>query len=253
MPAKRTTVFLFLILLLAAGCSNQPTLPPMPTLPVSAPPTSTPGPTLAVTPAPLQTLTGPTQPAIEPPQGSPTPFTPFAASVAVDNLNLRQQPGHLSGILRMLMKDAPLSVLGQAPGGEWIYVQTTEGDRGWVYWQLISSPTDLRACPVVNPEGAQVVRGQLTNQAGRAVTGVQFALEQGSQRTDATTDSDGIFYAFFPPSASGEWVASYVAIRCESSLMDADCSCPAGLCNGTDPVSINFSLPSEGTLTFVWK
>jgi hypothetical protein len=106
---------------------------------------------------------------------------------------------------------------------------------------------------VLIPEGIQTVRGQLTDKAGQPVMGVQFAVEQGDLRSDGMTDAQGIFYVFLPSDASGEWVASFTAISCDSPLMDANCNCRVGACNGPDPVSINFSLPTEGTLTFIWK
>lgn len=257
----RLSWLLIVILLLAAGCSNLPTLPPMPTLPVSAPPSATPAPVqlITATTLPGQAATdlpvgnATSLPTNGVPTAATTPYTPFAASAAVESLNLRVQPGHLSEIVRMLVLDTPLTVLGQTPGGEWIFVQTAEGVTGWVFWQLITSETDLRACPVLIPEGIQTVRGQLTDKAGQPVMGVQFAVEQGDQRSDAMTDAQGLFYFFLPADASGEWVASFTAISCESPLMDANCNCRVGACNGPDPVSINFSLPTEGTLTFIWK
>ena len=261
MLRKRLTTIWVLLLVVASGCSGLPTLPPMPTLPVSAPPSATPAPVVSTSAAPLPTLVSTDIPGGQAtglatnsiPTTATTPYTPFTARAAVDSLNLRVQPGHLSEIVRMLTKDMPLTVLGQTPGGEWIFVQTAEGVTGWVFWQLITSASDLRACPVLLPDGVQTVRGQLTDKAGQPVRGVQFAVEQGDQRSDAMTDPQGIFYVFLPPTASGEWVASFTAISCDSPLMDASCNCRAGACNGPDPVSINFSLPTEGTLTFTWK
>jgi hypothetical protein len=257
----RLTTIWVLLLVVASGCSGLPTLPPMPTLPVSALPSSTPAPTLASIATPLTTQV-PSDSATALPTSQPgqptsavtnTPYTPFTAKPAVEGLNLRVQPGHLSEIIRMLDEDAVLSVLGQTPGGEWIFVQNSEGISGWVFKYLLTSASDLNACPVLIPDGVQVVRGQLTDKAGLPLRGVQFAVEQGDQRSDGITDAGGIFFVFLPASASGEWVASYTAINCSSPLMDADCNCLPGACNGPDPVSINFSLPTEGTLTFIWK
>jgi hypothetical protein len=258
---KHLTIIWVSLLVVASGCSGLPTLPPMPTLPVSAPPSATPAPFQLITATPLPDQAATILPVGNatslPTNGVPTvattPYMPFSARAAVDSLNLRVQPGHLSEIVRMLTQDTPLTVLGQTPGGEWIFVQTAEGITGWVFWQLITSETDLRACPVLIPEGIQTVRGQLTDKAGQPVVGVQFAVEQGDLRSDGMTDAQGIFFVFLPSDASGEWVASFTAISCDSPLMDANCNCRVGACNGPDPVSINFSLPTEGTLTFIWK
>lgn len=252
---------LIFVLVFVAGCSNLPTLPPMPTLPISAPPSATSAPTFPSIATTLPTQAPPDSatalPTNQPGQSTPavisTPYTPFTAQPSVAGLNLRVQPGHLSEIIRMLEQDVMLTVLGQTPGGEWILVQNSEGISGWVFRYLLTSTSDLNACPLIIPEGVQVVRGQLTDQAGQPISGVQFAVEQGKQRSDGITDTSGIFYVFLPPSASGEWVASYAAINCSSPLMDTDCNCLPGRCNGPDPVSINFSLPNEGTLTFTWK
>ena len=261
MQRIRLSRLLILVLVFAAGCSNLPTLPPLPTLPVSAPPSATPAPSLPTVAAPLPTQAQPgsatslptSQPGQPTSSVASTPYTPFTARPSVAGLNLRVQPGHLSEIVRMLDEDAVLTVLGQTPGGEWIFVQNSEGISGWVFKYLLTSTNDLNACPIIIPDGVQVVRGQLTDKISQPIPGVQFAVEQGDQRSDGITDASGIFYVFLPASASGEWVASYTAINCSSPLMDANCNCLPGKCNGPDPVSINFSLPTEGTLTFIWK
>lgn len=248
-------LFLLMMVILAAssGCSGVPTLAPMPTLPVGGVATGTAVPSLVPTSPVLPTETAASGQPTTVPALTPTPFTPFAARVAVDNLNLRVNPGHLSPVIRMLPKDTPLTVLGKAPGGEWISVKTAENVTGWVFWQLLSASVDVRACPVIQPEGVQIIRGQLRDAPGNPINGVQFALQQGDQRTDAVTDEEGMFYAFFPETASGEWTASYAAISCESRLMDANCNCIAGACAGPSPAQLNFSLPFNDLLQFTWK
>ena len=125
-----------------------PTLP-VTVIPIQEPtaeptqaPTSPPGeasvPTGALTPSrsPAGSATQPpaipTTPTAPLPMPSATPtagsssYTPFHATVTVDEIKLRTGPGYLFPALNLLPKGTVLSVYGRSAGDEWIYVETAK-------------------------------------------------------------------------------------------------------------------------------
>jgi hypothetical protein len=175
----------------------------------------------------------------------------------VDSLMLRTNPGYLFPALLMMPKDTSLLVLGQAPGGDWIKVQMSSGEKGWVFAKLLVSGQPLNLVPYIQPEGVQLVKGHVATANNVPVNGIQFAITQGeganASRNDAVADANGDFYLFMPPTASGEWYVSYVAIGCESNLMDANCNWKNSAITQPTPPGITITLPYTETLNFVWK
>jgi hypothetical protein len=239
---KTVSVVLLLALLAFSACTRSAPVPPvvLPTL------------TLLPTAIGVATLTP-----IPPLALSLTPYVPFHAAAMVDNLMLRSNPGYLFPALLMMQKDTSLLVLGQSPGGEWIFVQMPSNESGWVFAKLLFSDHPLDLIPFIQPENVQLVKGHVVDLNNQPVTGVQFAITQGqgvnAPRNDAMTDVIGDFYAFMPLTASGEWYVSYVAIACTSNLMDANCNWKSGVVTQPDPVGISITLPLTSTLEFPWK
>ncbi len=195
-----------------------------------------------------------TAPTVEP---SEAPFVPFTVTTWAANVVLRDNPGHLSSELGILPDNTPLTVLGRTPGGEWLMVKTADSRLGWVFDKLVeTSGPETSTAPLVKPTGVLTVRGHLTDTGGAPINGVQFAVVQAGVgdevRTDATTNSEGIFYAFLPADSKGSWWVSYTAISCESRLMDATCSNWSG---EPDPKGAYVQLPGGAfsALQFVWK
>lgn len=187
------------------------------------------------------------------PQFTATAYVPFTMNSFADGVNVRTNPGYLFPIGGMVQSETPLTILGRTPGNEWLYVQTPTGIYGWVYVKLFNEDDRILEAPLVEPGEVQIVRGLLLDQAGKPVSGVQFALTQGSgnnpPRNDAITDENGVFLAYMPLNSSGTWVVSYVAISCDSNVMDANCNA-----NGTvEPVLQQISLPSDQVIAFTWK
>ena len=156
----------------------------------------------------------------------------------------------------LLSKGTHVQVLGRAPGGEWLYVQTDAKITGWVLYRLVNDGHDGGPTPLVEPQNVQLIKGRIVDLAGVPVSGIGFAFEQGTgakaARTDATSDATGQFYAYLPLSASGRWVVSQVSVACASNTMDAKCNC-IGRCGQADPQSMDVELSSDGLLHFVWK
>ncbi|MCJ7585191.1 MAG: hypothetical protein MUO30_10540 [Anaerolineales bacterium] len=243
---KVSLVAVLLTLLAFSACTR-----PAPEIPMILPTL-----TITVPPAWLTTATA-TLTSITTPTPSLTPYAPFHATAMVDNLNLRTNPGYLFPALLMMQKDTSLLVLGQSPGGEWIFVQMLSNEKGWVFAKLLVSDHPLDLIPFIQPENVQLLKGRVVDANNQPVTGVQFAITQGqgtdAPRNDAMTDANGDFYAFMPLTASGEWYVGYVAIACTSNLMDANCNWKSGVVTQPDLVGISITLPLTSTLEFIWK
>ena len=242
----------FLFILLISSCT-VPTTSPMPE--ASAEPTlvqATAAPETETTP-----LSTPEPAAVGP--AFVTPYVPFYAVSNVENLVLRANPGPLFEAKTTLPNASRLLVLGRAPGGEWLLVQTPLERTGWVYAQFVTSEGDLNLVPFVQPADMLVVSGRVLDQKGAPVPGIQFAVVQeqaGSPpRVDAITDATGTFYVFMPAATTGTWAVSFTAITCASPVMDKDCKCLNGVCGGPAPGSVNITLPLEQTepLLFSWQ
>jgi hypothetical protein len=149
-----------------------------------------------------------------------------------------------------------LQVLGHAPGGEWLYVQTDSDIKGLVLYWLVTGGHNGGSTLLAEPQDVQAVKGRIVDLVGVPVSGIGFAIEQGAgggaRRTDASSDGDGQFYAYLPLSASGQWLVSQVAVACTINTMDANCNC-IGRCGEADPQSVSITLPYEELLEFVWK
>ncbi|MFN7036761.1 MAG: SH3 domain-containing protein [Bellilinea sp.] len=200
------------------------------------------------TPTPLPTAT---------PTPTTTPFAPFEVRTAVDWVNVRANPGYLFEIQASVRKGTVFSVRGKSPGGEWIRVENDKGISGWIFAQLLDSPVDLQAVPVIQPENVVTVMGRVADRTGKPIRGIQFMITQGEapnqQRSDATTDAEGVFYAFLPPGVRGDWVVEYTAIACTSNLMDEKCNCIGGTCGSPQPSKITINLPDFPALVFEWQ
>jgi uncharacterized protein YgiM (DUF1202 family) len=170
---------------------------------------------------------------------------------------VRANPGYLFPIIQNVAQGTEFLVLGRSPGGEWILVKSAQGREGWVFAKLLDNEAELQFAPIIQPSNVQLVRGQVQNEIGDPISGIQFALTQGDTpddpRTDAMTDESGTFYAFIPSSARGSWAVSYTAIACTSNTMDRGCSCLGGICGDVVPQSITITLPQTGPLVFTWK
>lgn len=171
----------------------------------------------------------------------------------VDNVNLRVNPGLLFQVSRVLPKNTKLTLLGLAPGEEWLNVKNDEGVIGWVSSNVVLMAYDGPRAPMVEPQNVFLVTGKVLTELDTPVTGIGFAIYQGERRTDARTDETGQFYAYLPANMSGVWSVGYVSVACTSNTMDANCNCIGGKCGGASPESISVELPPKEILNYVWK
>lgn len=244
-------------LLFAAGCTRA--LSASTALPSTVSPAATNAPLVVLIPTSVSTTAAAPSAATIAPTTAPTvaptngPYEPFQATAMVNALKVRTNPGYLFPALGILPENTALTVLGRAPGGEWIYIQTPDEVEGWVFAQLLVTDRDWKTVPIIEPEGVQIIRGKVTDVLGNPVSGIQYAITQGDERNDAMTDETGKFTAFMPLTASGEWTVSYTAVSCESNTMDANCNCKGGSCATSDPAAQTIMLPQKDPLEFVWK
>ena len=148
-----------LIIILLTAC-NLPASTPTAEIPV--PPTvqiNTQAPVVVVATATSAPTISPTETVL--PSPTATEFAPFTVKASVDNFNVRTNPGYLFPVLLMVQQGTELTVYGQAPGGEWIYVKTPSGAFGWVFAKLIFDEPRLSQAPVRDPEKVQIVNGFL--------------------------------------------------------------------------------------------
>jgi uncharacterized protein YgiM (DUF1202 family) len=255
MSLKHLLLYL-LIVLTAAGCSlSAPTeiaptstkAPTVTSLPTFTPPPPTHTATVTVTLPPTATFT----PTLK-------PFAPYDAPVTVENVNMRSNPGYLFSVIKKVAKGTTFQVLGKAPGGEWISVQSQDKVKGWIFAQLLTLDKEMMvSAPIIQPSGVNLVKGRVVDAQGIPISGLQFTLTQGTgygaPRNDAVTDNLGEFYAFMPSSVSGTWEITYTAISCTSNVMDANCTCKPGMCGNITPPSQAIKLPTSDILTFTLK
>ncbi len=244
-----------LMIILLTAC-NLPASTP--TAEIAVPPTleiNTQVPVVVVATATSAPTMSPTETVL--PSPTPTEFAPFTVKVSVNNFNVRTNPGYLFPVLLMVQEGTELTVYGQAPGGEWIYVKTPSGVYGWVFAKLIFNEPRLSQAPIREPEKVQLVNGFLKDVQGNPISGFQFALVQGSgnnaPRNDAMTDENGEFFAFMPTSSSGVWTVSYVAYACTSNVVDADCNFLPGQSKTPDPLIVDITLPINEPLQFIFQ
>jgi hypothetical protein len=202
------------------------------------------------------TATFPPPPAT--PTDTPTPFIPFVVPAAVENLNLRINPGYLFSVLRVLRQGTLLRIFGQSPGGEWFYAAAPDGAEGWVFGILLEADARLPEVPIRAPQDVQTLSGMVLDANGIPIQGVVFNVSKGTGPKAPTntvvTDSSGTFYSFMPPDSSGMWTVAYAAIACRSNVWKPG-GCDSyldGYRGSVVPPSIDVRLPSTELIRFTW-
>jgi hypothetical protein len=177
----------------------------------------------------------------------------LAGYTSVENLNLRTNPGTLFPVSRVMRKGTQLRILGRAPGGDWLYVMNDESIAGWVQPVFLDFGHDGPPLPVVEPKDVVLIRGRVLDGSGAPVSGIGFAVVQGSNRTDAYTDETGTFFAYMPPGVKGNWEVGFISVTCTSNTMDASCRCIPGKCGKPAPELTTVVMPQNIDLGFTWQ
>lgn len=210
---------------LSLACTLSPVVTP--------PPTRTPSPTIrlpARTPiAPTATLrpTPTPEPATLAPPTPTLPAPVFTAEVRAERINLRSGPSTLHTVAGTLTKGNHVSVLGKAPGIDWVLVETSQGKTGWLSVKFLLLHGDLNRLEDVAVRSSYFIEGRVMDSKGTPINGVSLAIYQGEGagqlRTEATSGADGRFYAYLPLGARGAWMVEVTGVSCKSWIMDSGC------------------------------
>jgi hypothetical protein len=71
--------------------------------------------------------------------------------------------------LIMVQQTDTLTVLGKAPGGEWMNIQTADGVEGWVFAELLKSAVNLEQVPVREPKDVILIKGRVLDVTGTPI------------------------------------------------------------------------------------
>ena len=247
---KKPKNILILIVLFAglAACQlpggiSEPTLPPLfPAATETAPLPTIPPPNTA-TPTALPT-------AISTATQIPTAtlLAPVHGVISVVSMNLRSGPSTLHNIVGKYAEGSPVSVVGQAPGGEWLKVEMADNRFGWMAGIFLDLDGDTSGLPFLSVSGSIIFEGRVVDVAGEPVDGISVAAfptgTDGSERTGGSSGADGHFYLYLPEDAGSDWSAAVVGVDCKSRIMGTACSYTGHF----EPESISLTLVPEGAV-----
>jgi SH3-like domain-containing protein len=176
----------------------------------------------SIPPASETPLLGPTWPAQESvaetistplpvPSATPTPTptvtpTPVPISGIVVNtgsrLNVREGPNIGTRIVTRLNDGDPITILQRTPAGDWLEIETSDGQRGWVLASYIETAGDIQAIKVaaaaeLASAGAATSLLAL-NIEGRSVSG-QLGPRQEQWYTFSDDDEETLIVFMFTP------------------------------------------------------
>lgn len=198
----------------------------------------------------------PTQPPPEQsPSATPEPTQPpapvtLAAKVAAAAINMRGGPGTLHTVLAQYREGADVTLIGVAPGDEWVKVITEDGRTGWMSDAHLNIEGDVSALPEIPITESLVITGKVVDASGNGIAGIGVAVLYQARRVDGTTLENGVFYAYAPPELQGEWLVSVVGVSCTSAIVDANCRY-----SGTfqPQAGILLKLPQNAEVTFTYQ
>ena len=195
--SKQRIKLLLAILLLfnTAACSNaRSDIPIQPAAP----------PTLQVT----STLTTTNTPKVEPtvtqtptstPQPTATPPSSFSAAINTHSALLRSGPGGMHQPILRYPYGTFVTITGKAAGDEWMFVQTSDQNTGWLSVNYLDLDYPLSAVPVQAVAETVLIYGVIQDSTGSRLSDVGISvcidLCYQSQRTDAVSNEPGEFFA----------------------------------------------------------
>lgn len=205
--------------LLATGCGTQtpaPTQSPNPT----AESTQTPAvvPTEIPATATPETLPEPTQ--------QPAPLV-LSAEVNAATLNMRTGPSILHDILNQYQKGDTVTLIGVAPGNQWVKILTKDNKAGWMLASHLTINGAVEALPTLPISESLVAVGKVVDSNGNGLPGIQVALTRmgglEAVRVDGISLADGTVYVYAPIEYQGTWLAGVIGVDCTSQLVDTNC------------------------------
>ena len=221
-------------------------------LPVNLPaatPTAEPPPQVEI-----QDLSTPTEaqpsPTPQPEITQPPAPVPLTAKVAAAALNMRGGPGTLHTVIAQYNEGAEVTLIGVAPGDEWVKVLTADGRTGWMSVAHLEISGEVSALPELAIHESLVITGRVVDASGKGIPGIDLAALYQQRRVDGTTLENGVFYAYAPPELQGEWVVNVVGIGCSSPIVDSNCRYAGTF---QPQAGILVKLPQNADVTFIYK
>ena len=149
--------FFVLFALLACGGGDEPSSEPPPPAATNTPvPRTTNTPVPRATNTPVPPTDTPVPPANTPvPPATDTPVPPTAAPVSVPHftvngaqVNVRSGPGTAFAIIGTVQQGDRFDIGGRNVAGDWLELCCVNGQRGWIYAQLLTVSQETTSIPL---------------------------------------------------------------------------------------------------------
>ncbi len=236
-----------LILILCIFISNCTTSNPSTPLPQ---PTDTQPPPTAEPPSIPATATPEAPP---PPTNTPEPVV-LQAEVNAARLNMRTGPSILHDILNQYEQGDPVTLIGAAPGREWLKVVAKDGKTGWMLYAHIKLEGEVSLLPILPISESLTAVGKVVDASGKGIPGVQIGLTRvgGAEvvRVEGISLQDGSIYIYAPVEYQGTWLANVLGVACDSPIVDNNCRF-AGKFSPAE--GIKLKLPQDTEILFTYQ
>jgi hypothetical protein len=258
---KMQWISLILITILLAGCNVPSAAPAATAIPTTeeAPVEDTAAPALVMATETVEEATAlPGEGAVATitPTESVTPNTNpvMEGETTVTSINMRSGPTTVHGVVGTYNIGTLVTILGQTPDGDWLYVQPRDNKFGWMYADFVKLYVDLASVPVMIPTNTMVFHGKITNTSDNTgVDGVTLAVVQGTGdevlRADVTTMANGEFDIYMPNDSTGIWRVVIVGTNCDSNIMSDACTYTGAY---APDLGFTFTLPDIPALEFTY-
>ena len=156
--------------------------------------------------------------------------------------------------LRPIRKKPFLPFWVLLPRHEWVQVEFEDGKTGWMTASFLNLEKDISALPILSDLNSQLVSGKVINSSSEPIPDIQVTVYQrlldATLSTEATTDQNGIFYAYLPQGSTGSWEVSITAIGCESNIVNDRCNLQGYFVYNSYTI---INLPQTSPLLFMYE
>ena len=160
----------------------------------------------------------------------------------------------LHDILNQYQQGDVVSVIGAAPGQQWLKILDKDSKTGWMFISHLNLKGDVAAVPVLPISESLSAVGRVVDASGKGIPGVQVALYRvgGAQvvRVEGTSLADGSLYIYAPVEYQGSWLANVIGVDCTSPIVDTNCRYAGKF---TPAAGISLKLPQDSEITFTYQ
>lgn len=213
---KKFLTGLLLVFILTA--CNTPTPSPTATLVF---------PTLPITQTPLPNITATTaSDELATPQPE-TQANPNLALTTVKTINMRSGPSTTFKIVDSFAQNTEVAIIGKAQGNDWLLVETSTNQIGWMSRYLLDFETSLEDLTLIPIHYAHILHGTVEDLTGAPISLVTIQAKQTNTSNplvaEADTDESGQYWIYLPKSVTGTFNLTISKIDCESRIADGSC------------------------------